>query len=91
MTGETSVLGTLADITAAPVEHNSLAPREFRLVRKAALIPADGRLPPISPTPWPPRRAGSPPMTSGVVIAVAPIGGTEIGRASCRERVLLGV
>jgi len=58
MTGETPVLGTLADLTAAPVEHNSLAPREFRLVKMAALIPADDRLPPISPTPRPPRRVG---------------------------------
>jgi len=36
----------------------SLAPREFMLVRMTALISADDRLPPISPTPWPPRRAG---------------------------------
>ena len=54
----------------------SLAPREFMPVRMTALISAGDRLPPISPTPWPPRRAGSPPMTSRVVIAVAPIGGT---------------
>jgi hypothetical protein len=76
MSGETPVLATLADLTAASVEHNSLAPREFMLVRKAALIPADDRLPPISPTPRPPRRAGSPPMTSRVVTAVAPVAGT---------------
>ena len=44
MTGETPVLGTLADLTAASVEHNSLAPREFMLVKMAALIPVDDRL-----------------------------------------------
>jgi hypothetical protein len=45
MTGETPVLGTLADLTVAPVERNSLMPREFMLVRMAALIPVDDRLP----------------------------------------------
>jgi hypothetical protein len=45
MTGETPVLDTLADLTVASVEHNSLAPREFMLVKMAALIPADDRLP----------------------------------------------
>jgi hypothetical protein len=62
MTGETPVLGTLANLTVASVKHNCLAPRELMLVRMAALIPADDRLPPISPTPRPPRRVGSPPM-----------------------------
>jgi hypothetical protein len=75
MTGETPVLDTIADLTAASAEHNSLAPREFMLVRMAALISADDRLPPISPTPRPPRRVGSPPMTSKAVIAIAPIAG----------------
>jgi len=79
MTGETPVLGTLADLTAASVERNSLAPREFMLVRMATLIPVDDRLPPISPTPRPPRRLGSPPMISRVIIAVAPIAGTARG------------
>ena len=41
MTAETPVLDTLADITAASVEHNSLAPRELMLVRMAALIAVD--------------------------------------------------
>jgi len=45
VTGETPVLGALADLTAASVEHNSLVPCEFMLVRMAALIPADDRLP----------------------------------------------
>jgi hypothetical protein len=38
MTDETPVLDTLADITVASVEHNSLAARELMLVRLAALI-----------------------------------------------------
>ena len=41
MTAGTPVLDTLADITAASVEHNSLAPRELMLVRMAALIAVD--------------------------------------------------
>ena len=46
MSAETPVLDTLADITAASVEHNSLAPRELMLVRMAALIAVDA--PPAS-------------------------------------------
>ena len=46
MTAETPVLDTLADITAASLEHNSLAPRELMLVRIAALIAVDA--PPAS-------------------------------------------
>jgi hypothetical protein len=38
MTSETPVLDTIADITAASLAHNSLAPRELMLVRMAALI-----------------------------------------------------
>ncbi len=38
MTADTPVLDTLADITAASVKHNSLAPRELMLTRIAALI-----------------------------------------------------
>jgi len=38
MTAETPVLDTIADITAASLAHNSLAPRELMLVRIAALI-----------------------------------------------------
>ncbi len=41
MNGETPVLDTLADITAASVEHNTLPPRELMLVRIAALIAVD--------------------------------------------------
>jgi alkylhydroperoxidase/carboxymuconolactone decarboxylase family protein YurZ len=43
MPDETPVLDTLADITAASVEHNSLPPRELMLVRLAALIAVDAR------------------------------------------------
>ena len=46
MTADTPVLDTLADITVASVEHNSLAPREFMLARIAALIAVDA--PPAS-------------------------------------------
>ena len=46
MTADTLVLDTLADITAASVEHNSLAPRELMLMRIAALIAMDA--PPAS-------------------------------------------
>jgi alkylhydroperoxidase/carboxymuconolactone decarboxylase family protein YurZ len=46
MTADTPVLDTLADMTAASVEHNSLAPRELMLVRMAALIAVDA--PPAS-------------------------------------------
>jgi hypothetical protein len=41
VTGETLVLSSPADITAASVEHNSLVLREFMLARTAALIEAD--------------------------------------------------
>ena len=43
---ENTVLDTLADITAASVEHNVLSPRDFMLARLAALIAVDA--PPIS-------------------------------------------
>ena len=46
MAAETPVLDTLADMTAASVEHNSLAPRELMLARMAALIAVDA--PPAS-------------------------------------------
>ena len=41
MNGETPVLDTLADITAAAVVHSSLPSRELMLVRIAALIAVD--------------------------------------------------
>ena len=43
---ENTVLDTLADITAASVEHNVLSPRDFMLARLAALIAVDA--PPMS-------------------------------------------
>ena len=46
MNGESPVLDTLTDITAAAIEHNALAPRELMLVRMAALIAVDA--PPAS-------------------------------------------
>lgn len=43
---ENTVLDTLADMTAASVEHNVLSPRDFMLARLAALIAVDA--PPMS-------------------------------------------
>ncbi|HTT51027.1 MAG TPA: hypothetical protein VMH35_06495 [Streptosporangiaceae bacterium] len=77
MTAETPVLDTLADITAASAEHNSLAPRELMLARIAALIAVDA--PPAS------YLANAGPAADlgittedlqGVMIAVAPVVGT---------------
>ena len=41
MTDVTSVLDTLADMTAASLARNTLAPRELMLVRIAALVAVD--------------------------------------------------
>ena len=77
MNGDTPVLDTLTDITAASVEHNNLSVRDFMLARLAALIAVDA--PPLS---W---IANSSAITEagltlddvkGVMIAVAPIVGT---------------
>ena len=77
MSGDTPVLDTLADITAASVEHNSLSPREFMLARLSALIAVDA--PPMSYI------ANAEALTEagltledvqGVMIAVAPVVGT---------------
>ena len=80
MTADTPVLDTLADITAASVEHNSLAPRELMLVRIAALIAVDA--PPASYL----ANAGAAEDSGvtaddiqGVMIAVAPVVGTAGG------------
>ena len=74
---ETPVLDTLADMTAASVEHNSLAPRELMLMRIAALIAVDA--PPASYL----ANAGAAEDSGvtaddiqGVMIAVAPVVGT---------------
>src|SRR5271166_6712316 len=77
MTADTPVLDTLSDITAASIEHNSLAPRELMLARIAALIAVDA--PPASYL----ANAGVAADTGitaddvqGVMIAVAPLVGT---------------
>jgi alkylhydroperoxidase/carboxymuconolactone decarboxylase family protein YurZ len=46
MSADTPVLDTLTEMTAASVEQNSLAPRDYMLARLAALIAVDA--PPIS-------------------------------------------
>src|SRR5215468_11232648 len=45
-TDDTPVLDTLAEMTTASLEHNTLSPRELMLVRLAALIAVDA--PPAS-------------------------------------------
>jgi alkylhydroperoxidase/carboxymuconolactone decarboxylase family protein YurZ len=71
------VLDTLADVTAASVEHNTLSPRDFMLARLAALIAVDA--PPISWIANAPAIEESGLTTDdiqGVMIAVAPVVGT---------------
>ena len=77
MTADAPVLDTLADMTAASVAHNSLAPRELMLARVAALIAVDA--PPASYL----ANAGAAEYSGitaddlqGVMIAVAPVVGT---------------
>ena len=77
MAGETPVLDTLADLTAASADHNLLPPRELMLARIAALIAVDA--PPASYL----ANAGAAQdlgLTAedlqGVMIAVAPVVGT---------------
>jgi alkylhydroperoxidase/carboxymuconolactone decarboxylase family protein YurZ len=77
MTAETPVLDTLADITAASGEHNSLVPRELMLARIAALIAVDA--PPASylVNAGPAADFGvTAEDLQGVMIAVAPVVGT---------------
>jgi alkylhydroperoxidase/carboxymuconolactone decarboxylase family protein YurZ len=74
---DTPVLDTIADITAASIEHNSISPRDFVLARLAALMAMDA--PPASYLANAPaiERAG---LTAediqGVMIAIAPVVGT---------------
>jgi alkylhydroperoxidase/carboxymuconolactone decarboxylase family protein YurZ len=77
MSDDQPVLDTLTEITAVSIDHNSLSPREFMLVRLAALIAVDA--PPIT---W---LANAPAVTEGgltlediqgIMIAVAPVTGT---------------
>lgn len=77
MATETPVLDTLADLTAASLEHDTLAPRELMLVRLAALIAMDA--PPASYL----ANAGisadsgiTAEDVQGVMIGVAPVVGT---------------
>jgi Carboxymuconolactone decarboxylase family len=75
--GETPVLDTLADITAASIENNSLVPREFMLARMAALIAVDA--PPASYLANAEVAADAGVTAAdiqGVMIAVAPVVGT---------------
>jgi hypothetical protein len=77
VTAETPVLDTLADLTAASVEHNSLAQRELMLARVAALIAVDA--PPASYLANAGAAADSGVTADdiqGVMIAVAPVVGT---------------
>jgi len=74
---DTPVLDTIADITAASIEHSSISPRDFMLARLAALIAMDA--PPASYLANAPalEEAG---LTSediqGIMIAIAPVVGT---------------
>ena len=76
MSADAPVLDTLADMTAASVEHNSLPPRDFILARLAALIAVDA--PPAS---WFANAAAvqesglTAEDIQGVMIAVAPVVG----------------
>jgi Carboxymuconolactone decarboxylase family len=86
MTDQTPVLDTLADITAASLEHNSLAPREFMLARLAALIAVDA--PPASYLANAEAAADSGVTADdiqAVMIAVAPRGGHGAGGLGRRE------
>jgi alkylhydroperoxidase/carboxymuconolactone decarboxylase family protein YurZ len=76
MSSESPVLDTLADMTAASVDHNTLSPRDYMLARLAALVAMDA--PPLS---W---FANAPAVQEsgltadeiqGVLIAVAPVVG----------------
>jgi len=70
------VLDTLADVTAASVEHNMLPARDFMIARLAALIAVDA--PPISWIANAPAIEESGLTTEdieGIMIAVAPVVG----------------
>ncbi len=74
---DTPVLDTLADITAASVERNSLPPRELMIARLAALIAVDA--PPASYLANAGAAADSGIIAAdiqAVMIAVAPVVGT---------------
>ena len=76
MSSESPVLDTLADMTAASVDHNTLSPREYMLARVAALIAVDA-----SPMSWFANAAAVQESgltiddIQGIMIAVAPVVG----------------
>ena len=76
MSSESPVLDTLADMTAASVDHNTLSPRDYMLARVAALIAVDA-----SPMSWFANAAAieesglTTDDIQGVMIAVAPVVG----------------
>jgi len=76
MSSESPVLDTLADMTAASVDHNSLSPRDYMLARVAALVAMDA--PPLS---WFANAAAiqesglTTDDIQGILIAVAPVVG----------------
>jgi alkylhydroperoxidase/carboxymuconolactone decarboxylase family protein YurZ len=75
--GETPVLDTLADITVASVEHNSLPPRELMLVRIAALIAVDAPAASYLANAGPAADSGiTAEDIQAVMIGVAPVVGT---------------
>ena len=76
MSTEGPVLDTLADMTIASVEHNSLTPREYMMARLAAMVAVDA--PPISyfASASTVQESGlSTEDIQGVMIAVAPVTG----------------
>jgi len=76
MSSESPVLDTLADMTAASVDHNTLSPRDYMLARVAALIAVDA-----SPMSWFANAAAVQESgltiddIQGIMIAVAPVVG----------------
>jgi alkylhydroperoxidase/carboxymuconolactone decarboxylase family protein YurZ len=76
MSSESPVLDTLADMTAASVDHNTLSPRDYMLARVAALIAVDA-----SPMSWFANAAAieesglTTDDIQGIMIAVAPVVG----------------
>ena len=76
MSSESPVLDTLADMTAASIDHNTLSPREYMLARVAALIAVDA-----SPMSWFANAAAieesglTTDDIQGIMIAVAPVVG----------------
>ncbi len=93
MTAETPVLDMLADVTAASVEHSSLAPRELMLARVAALIAVGA--PPASYLAYAGAAADlgvTAEDLQGVMIAVAPVAGpARVAAAAGHTRRALGV